>query len=168
MARAGLRDLATLPDPLIQHQFDLMIPNVPGGGDGEGLQLRCQSTQLPGVSVETVTVALRGKELVYAGRQLFEKTLSVTFQETVDILVRNTMLNWLYFIVDERENTGNTKADYSTSATIQLYDESNSVIRTIKMFGVFPTEFAAVDLAGDSVGAVLPSATFSYDWFEDE
>ena len=60
MARTSYSDMSGLPDPLLSYNFDLVIPNIPGGGNTKALTIKCQSTSLPGKSLEDVTVTAHG------------------------------------------------------------------------------------------------------------
>ena len=167
MARTTLTDLAALPDPQFQWLFDLEIANVPGSGSGEALKVRCMSTALPGISIEPVTVQLHGKEINYAGREIFSKTLAVTFLETRDIVVRNTLLRWAETARKELDATGGFKSDYATDGNILLYDDKGAVVRTILLKGLWMQDFQEAQMDGATSAAVNLSATLSFDWFED-
>lgn len=163
MARTSYSDVRSLPDPLLSYNFDLIIPVVPGGGDGKGLTIRCKSTSIPGTSVDDVTVSLHGIDLKYAGRQMWSHTLSVTYQETRDMLVRFALKSWIEFARNSRQNTGQYKANYATNADLVLYDDAGKTIRTIRIEGFFPQNMDDAALDGASSTAVEISVTFNYD-----
>ena len=167
MARSGLEDISNIKDPLLTYNFGLIIPNIPGGGNGLQLTLRCQSTVIPGMNIEPALLGLRGMELQYAGRHTYSHTLPVTYVEARDMITRQSMLRWMYFARDFRNNQGNFKAEYSTSADIELYDDKGTVIRTIRLFGVFP--LGVDDLGLESSGSTIAafSCNLSYDYFRD-
>lgn len=160
-------DLSRIKDPLMVYNFNLLIANVPGGGDGEQLMLRCQSTSIPGMQIDQVPVDLRGMTLRYAGRHMYGGTLPATYIEARDLKTRSALLRWMYFARDFRNATGNYKADYATNIDVELFDDrEQTVIRTIRCFGAFPTEVQEVNLESAGQNAVV-SVTFSYDWFQD-
>ena len=163
MARTGLDDVRSLPDPLLSYAFDLLIPNIPGGGDTRALKIKCQSTSIPGVGVDPVTITLHGVDVKYAGRELFTHTLQVTFVETRDMTTLNALQNWVSHARNARANTGAYKADYTTEASILLYDDTGAVIRTIAMDGFYCEQVDVGALDGTSSTVVTISSTFSYD-----
>lgn len=163
MARTSYSDCRSLPDPLLSYNFDLIIPIVPGGGDGKGLTIRCKSTSIPGTSVEDVTVSLHGIDLKYAGRQMWQHTLSVNYQETRDMTVRFAIKSWIEFARNSRQNTGDYKVNYETVADLVLYDDAAKPIRTIRMDGFFPQNMDDASLDGSSSTPVEMTITFNYD-----
>lgn len=168
MARSSYAENRSLPDPLFSYNFDLVIPNVPGGGDGRMLKLKCMSTSIPGVSLDDVEVTLHGATSMYAGREIYTHTLQATFLETRDLSTRDALNGWIAFARSARTNTGTYKVQYATDADLLLYDDTGSnVIRTIRMEGFYckAMDDAAVD--GSSSTAVTIGATFSYDLHYD-
>jgi hypothetical protein len=166
--RHKFSDLSRIKDPLMTYNFNLLIANVPGGGDGEQLMLRCQSASIPGMQIDQVAVDLRGMTLRYAGRHVYNGTFSASYIEARDIKTRSALLRWMYFARDFRNASGNYKADYATNIDVELFDDrEQTVIRTIRCFGAFPYEVQEVQLeSGASTNAVI-QVSFSYDWFQD-
>lgn len=167
MSRIGLSDVSGLPDPLLQYQFELIIPTIPGQGNGKGLAQRCKTTSLPGSQLEDVEVTLHGVTVKYAGRTTFSHDLQATLVETRDLYVRDTIRKWLDFCRDIRNTSGNYKSQYATTAIIQLYDDTNTVIRQIKLSGFFPKTLDDAGVDGSASSPVEPSVTFSYDYWTD-
>ena len=56
MPKTSLTDIRGLVDPLFGYAFDLIIPNVPGGGNARDLSIKVMTTSIPGVSLDDVTV----------------------------------------------------------------------------------------------------------------
>lgn len=167
MARTGLTDVASIPDPLYQFNFDLFLPTIPGGGDPRSLTLRCKSTQIPDLQLEPVVVEYHGVKLQYAGREIYTNTLDCTFIEGRDLSVRDAIQNWMYFARDIRKNSGNYKANYAVVGDLTLYDDKGSVARSVRMFNVWPTNLQPGQLDGGANSVVEITCTFSYDWTQD-
>lgn len=167
MQRTGLEDISQIKDPLLLYNWGLVIPNVPGGGNSYQLTLRCQTTAIPGITLEDALVQLRGMELNYAGRPVWSHNLPFTYLEARDMVTRQSLLRWFYTARDFRNNTGSYKEDYATDCDLELYDDVGNVVRTIRLFGVFPKSLD--DLATESTGSTVAafSGTFSFDYFRD-
>jgi len=163
MARSSYSDARSLPDPLLSYNFDLIIANVPGGGDTRALKIKCQSTEIPGTSVEDVSVFLHGVELKYAGRQTWTHTLSAQYLETRDMSTRFGIKNWIEYARNARQNTGRYKSQYATIADLLLYDDAGLVIRTIRMEGFFPQSLQETGVDGSNSAPVIIPVTFYYD-----
>lgn len=166
-SKTGYTDIRSLPDPLLSYNFDLIIPNVPGGGDAKRLTIKCMSTSIPGTSVEDVTVSLHGVDIKYAGRQMFTHSLQVTYLETRDMSTRNAIKAWIEFARNTRNNSGEYKVNYSTLADLVLYDDANKIIKTVTMEGFFPQTMDDSALDGSNSAPVNISVTFAYDLVRD-
>lgn len=169
MKRHTLEDISQIKDPLQTYNFGLIIPNVPGGGDSYQLSLRAQSTAIPGITIEPALVALRGMELVYAGRPVYSHNLPFNYIEARDIKSRQALLRWFYKARDFRGGNavGAYKEDYATTADLELYDDTGKVVRTVRLFGVFPTALEDIQTDSQSSTVALMTGTFSYDYFRD-
>lgn len=167
MQRTGLEDISQIKDPLLLYNWALVIPNIPGGGNSYQMTLRCQTTAIPGLTFEEALVQLRGMELVYAGRPVYSHNLPFTMLEARDMITRQSLLRWFYTARDFRNNTGSYKEDYSTTCDLELYDDAGLVVRTIRLFGVWPKSLD--DLSTESSGSTVAtfSGTLSFDWFRD-
>lgn len=169
MKRHTLEDISQIKDPLQTYNFGLIIPNVPGGGDSFQLTLRAQGTVIPGITIEPALVALRGLELQYAGRPVYSHALPISHLEARDMKTRQAFMRWFYIARDFRGGAavGTYKETYATTVDVELYDDTGKVIRTIRLFGCFPT--ALEDLQTESQGSnvAIMSGTLSYDYFRD-
>lgn len=163
MARSSYSDARALPDPLLSYNFDLIIANVPGGGDSRALTIKCQSTEIPGTQVEDVTVFLHGAELKYMGRQTWTHTLSAQYLETRDMSTRFAIKNWIEFGRNIRQNTGRFKSQYATNADMVLYDDAGNTTRTIRLEGFFPQTLSEASVDGSTSTPVTYPVTFYYD-----
>lgn len=156
-------DLRGLPDPLLQYRWTLIIANVPGGGDGRRLQYQCKTSSIPGLSNEEVTSNSHGIDLNFAGRQMYGGTLSTTFYETRDMVVYDTLRQWLDFARNQRDGTGNYKADYAVNAQLLLFDDTVKVIKTVNFEGWFPKEITEAGVDGSSSAIVEFSVNWAFD-----
>jgi hypothetical protein len=166
--RTSLQDLRSVGDPLQQYSWDLIIPNVPGSGDGRALTFKAMSTSIPGEMLEEVAVRIKGLELRYAGTANWSHQWQVTFLETRDIGTRDILQKWRKTARDWVTNSGSYKAIYSRTIQLVLYDDIPQEVRTINMFGAWPQTIDDAAVDGATSGAVTVGCTFSYDLTDDE
>lgn len=167
MAKPGLSELRSLPDPFQTQNFALFV-NVPSpGGSARRLTLQCQSTGLAGLSNDQVTVGLHGVEAMYQGRPMWEKTLTISFVETRDMVIRDTLRGWIEFARNARNNTGAYKAEYESTGDLVLYDDRYRPIKTVRHFGFYPNNLSEVSLDGSSSAVGIVQCTFLYDFTAD-
>jgi hypothetical protein len=161
--KTSLTDIRGLPDPLYGYNFDLIIPNVPGGGNSRELTIKVMTTSIPGMSLDDVTVTLKGIDVKYAGRQMFTHTLEATYMETRNLSTHDAISQWIRLARDVRTNTGSLKNSYATTANLVLYDDSNNPVRTYVLDGFFPQTIGDSSLDSGSSTPVSMSVTFAYD-----
>ena len=166
MARTSLQNARSLPDPLFTYNWDIFIPNLPGGGDTRALTWKATSASIPAVLLESVPVNLGPVELRYAGRENYSHSWPVTLHETRDVGSRAAILAWQKIARDNINNTGNYKEVYAPSMELVLYDDIPAEVRRIVLYGVWPETVDEPQLDRAS-GAVSLAVTFSYDYFED-
>jgi hypothetical protein len=166
MPVTSLQDARALPDPLYTYQWDVIIAALPGSPNSRSLTYKATSTSIPGSMLEEVAVNLAGVELRYAGRQNYSHSFALTLHETRDTGSIEMMRRWQRIARDNNLNTGTYKEMYSTSVELILYDDLNTVVRTITLVGCWPQTIddAALDRAS---GAVSISTTLSYDFFTE-
>lgn len=170
MARSAiLTDMSGLTDPLQPWNFDFSIPNVPGGGSSQALLMRCQSATIPGHQNEDGMLQLRGSEITYAGRPLWEHNFQPSYVELRDMESRDALKNWTLFARDNRTSgtAGAYMANYKTTGYIYLYDDVGRTIRTLILRGLWAQGIQDAQLDSGSSGPVVVGASFRFDWHDE-
>jgi hypothetical protein len=164
MPRPSFDDATSLPDPFLTYNFNLVFGRgIPGGGDIRTTSFKCQTTAIPGQQIDPVKVPYRGVEINYAGRAIWSGTFDATFLEVRDISTRTTFRRWMEIARDNNLNQGNFASIYKVDADLELYDDVPSLVKVIKVRGMFPLNMADLPLDGSSSQAGQLSITFSYD-----
>jgi hypothetical protein len=167
MARSSLYDAQAVADPAQVWNFDLFLPTIPGSSSTTALTWKCQTTGLPGFSIDRVTVPLHGVELVYMGRKVYEHTFTTTFLESADWSTRAQFYAWSEAGRSWINNTGSFASTYKVNGQIVVYNDLPQVSDTINVIGMWPAVVADVDLNGGESAAVSLSITWSYDYVQD-
>lgn len=168
MSRTKLIDVGGLPDPLMQYNFDLFVPNVPGvtGFDARDFKTRVLTTSIPGRTIEPVEVSLHGVTIDYAGRVQYQRTLAFEMLETRNMKARDVLMAWHKFTRDN-SSQGSYHAEYSTSADLRLYDDKDNIVRTIRLQNAWLESFDDSGLDGASSAAVQVSGSLRYFYYDD-
>lgn len=164
MARVGLADINSLPDPLQSYQMEWYIPTIPGAGDGKGLKIRCRSFPIPGEQKDDVEVTLHGVTLKYAGRTTYSHDMALTFIETRDVYVMTRLKGWLAYSRDIINTAGTYKSQYAATSFIYMYDDALNVVSTVKLFNSFLKTMDDITTDGTASTPLEVNATISYDW----
>jgi len=155
MSRTSFSEFRNLPDPFLTYNWDFVIPNVPNGGSSTDLRIRCAEVMLPGMEINWVGIELHGYKSFSAGAQTWTNRMQVVFLETRDLKVRNQIENWIKYARDTRQNTGTSKAAYSTTAQLILYNDVPAVARTVYMDAWWPMNLQDAQLSGSAQGGPL-------------
>lgn len=131
-----------------------------------------QATEIPAFSLGAIEVPYMGRKIRVAGDRTFEPwRVSVINDE--DFKVRNSMERWSNFINGMSGNlntTGGAEPNrYKTNAEIRHFSKANdqTPIRVYRMYGVFPTDIAGIDLDWSATNQYESfGVTLSYDWVE--
>lgn len=164
MAKPGLADVRSLPDPLQSQNFALFCSVPTPNGNARRLTLQCQQAPLTGISNDQVPVALHGVEVMYQGRPMYEKNMTLTFIETRDTVIRDTIRGWIEYARNARNNSGTYKSEYESIGDLVLYDDHYRPVKTIRHYGFYPNNMSETSLDGSSSGTVLISVTFMFDF----
>ena len=169
MPRPSLSDAAALIDPFQTYNYSLTFPSIPGDtrNQSQALVVKCQATSLPGFGMETVDVPFHAIILRYAGRMTYPGTFSTTFLEVRDIATRLAFRQWMMYARNHDKNTGHFKAQYTTNALMELYDDTNSVIFTTVIMNCWPNEVADLSLETSTAAAGQLAITMTYDYLSE-
>ena len=165
--RTSLQDVLSLQDPALSYNFDLFLPNIPGSSDTRDLTFKCMTTDLPGVALDAVDVALHGVNIPFAGRKVFTHTLNATFLETADWMTREKFRRWNEFIRSWDNNSGSLSSAYKVDSQIVLYNDVPEVVRTTNLIGLYPETVAEVQLDGGASNLISLQITFKYTLWRD-
>jgi hypothetical protein len=157
-----------LTNPQRVYLWELIIPQVPGGGDSGTLTIRAQSTSIPAESIEEIKIPFKQTAGVkYAGKAAFPQTWSVTFIEGEDRAISMALKAWKRKVVDARTGLGAGDESYKGNMFLNLLSTKGLITRTIKMEGCYVQDIAEVALDMAATDAVRQAATFSYDLHDD-
>lgn len=166
MAKTSLMDVSSLLDPLQAWRADILIPNMPYGGDTRQLTIKCQTFSMPGTSFEDVTTSLHGVDLKWAGRRMWQHTIQATFLETRDMTTWLALKQWFDGARNPVAHTGDYAVNYKTEGLIRIYDDAYVQVYQMQVKGLFIQSLDDMTFDGSSSQPVMLSATFSYDWVE--
>ena len=133
------------------------------GGDVELTSFMCRAAQLPGSTIESLSVPFRGRILKVSGDRTFEPW-EITVLNDTDFTVRDSMERWMNGINGHSANSGLVNpTDYQTDLIIDQLDRDESVIKRYNFRGAFPTAVGGIELQYDQ-GAEIETFTVSFEY----
>lgn len=166
--RTSLFDVQSLRDAAQNWNFDWFLPTIPGSSDTRDLTIKCQSTDMPGRTIEEVDIALHGVNLKQAARLTFTHTQAATFLETVDWETRNKFLRWSEATQSWKNNSGSVSAVYKVQGAVAVYDMAPTLTKQCFLYGQWLREMQDVPLDGSASAVVMVTANFSFDFWDDQ
>ena len=167
MARSSLQNVLSLPDAAQSWNFDMFFPMIPGASDTMALSYKCQTSALPGFSLDKVPVDLHGVSKQEAGRATYTHTLAANFLEVVDFSTRDVFRNWREMIRSWKNNSGSASQDYKVNTQIVVYDNAAAPVRTIICYGTWPEVVNDTPLDGSQSTALILDIQFSFDYTDE-
>ena len=160
----GLNEIRTLSDPFRNYNYELIIHNVPGGGNSDLLKIRAVTLSIPGFMTEPIEEAYPGGHMIkHAGKGTYNREISIEFNEGQDLAIFTALNNWYDLIWDRETGAQGLATNYKTEASMRMLDSLKAPVKTARLEGVFIQ--SVDDLSMDAQGGegVRIAATFSYD-----
>ena len=127
------------------------------------------SANIPGKKIKPVSVPYSGFNFNIPGPVEYNQTAAfpIAFYLDAQSSARIAMENWIQETFDEVTSTGDQTLHNDSTITLAQLDGEFEVIRTYKLFGVFPVEAADVSYTMNSSdgGIVDFTASFAYQFF---
>jgi len=158
-----LQEVKNLSDGLRQHNFMFVVPNVPGGDDGDILRLRVVGTSYPGFGSTMIERKMHGFTVKEAGEKTYPRTVQCEFIEGSGAPVLNLLRRWHRLQWDNVTGATAPSIVYKTKAILQIMDNQKKVTDEIIFNGVYIEDVPDVPLTADAQDQVKVSVTFSYD-----
>jgi len=165
-----------IPDIFRSFKWELSIPEIsivaPSFVNEEGFTIRARSVSIPQRGVEVIESNFMGMKQIFPGRNNFANTVTVTLEETEDMLVTKGLYEWqqrIFNIDPDSDNNGGSeverKRELTTDIFLKAYKYNNDQTdRMFRLFNAFPQDVAEVALDYTGNEAVQYSVTFYYDF----
>lgn len=163
-----LQEVKNLSDGLRQHNFMLVIPNVPGGDDGDILRLRAVTTSFPGFGSLPIERKMHGFTVKEAGEKSYPRALPCEFIEGSEAPILNLLRRWHRLQWENITGAQAPSSVYKTKAILQLMNNAKQVTHSIQLNGIYIEDVTDTPLTGETNDQVRISVTFSYDDWDAE
>lgn len=171
MARISLTDVRSLPDYAELYRWKLQFLQLPAVGVAgfpisQQLDLRCESSSLPKLSNQKITVENRGHQTRRAGRSVYSENFTLTFQETTDGAIHKFLKGWREIIWGTRSGVSRPQEDIEGVFRLELLDKNDNPYWQYIVYGVWLEDYTPPDVNASNEIMRIP-AVFSLDFFTD-
>lgn len=130
------------------------------------LNIRCESATIPKMSNEKIEVNIRQHKVFQNGKGTYTNSFDLTFVETTNNVIHNFLKVWRELHHGTRSGTSVPKADLEALIQIQRLNNEDKPVWFYTMHGCLLEDYDLGNVGTDS-DVMRPSATLSYDFFED-
>lgn len=166
MPKPNFDEVLSVKDPMLNDNYDLTFPSIPGGGDGRALKLQCKTAVKPGTTLAEVEVELFGHKLMHAARRTWSNEISVEFVEDHTGVITRTLEAWAEYIRRTLTQHGNFKAQYAVNAQLRIYDQPGNLVATYTLRNCWPSQVPDLSFDGSGGAIITLGASFKYDIVE--
>lgn len=130
------------------------------------INLRCESAGEPQLTGESTPIAIRGHTIKQQGLHTYSGTLTLTFFETTDNMISLWLKGWRETTWQTGTGISQSRKGSQTDVNLVRLDNLDQPIWIFKMYGFYLETFDPQTLDA-ATAEYKPSATFSFDYFED-
>jgi hypothetical protein len=148
--------------------WDVVFASLPGGGNRDHLEVRAQSTVIPGKSFGDINIPFKGTPGIrIPGKLNMSHDWPAVFVEGLDQEVFKALNGWMQFIQNARTGIGALDISTKTDIYLRLLNMAGTVIKSIKLSGAYLKSIDDVPVAYDDEAVIMYSTVFSYDYWEE-
>lgn len=159
----------------VEMSLPIALNSLAGGSFEREIPVKATATQIPASTVEAIPVAYQGRFINFSGNRTYAPwTVEVLNDE--DFGVYDAFMAWKSALNDPIDNVRNSglssrPEQYKSQALILQYGQDESLIKSWKVVGLFPTNVSEINLGWEqtnqiqrfqvtfAVDAVVPQAT---------
>lgn len=151
-------------------KFLLSFPFIPGNDKSveisKQLVLKIYETIIPSVDLSTEKLNFHGNSVRTNSGEITFSDWEITFNVDSTFTNWKILLNWIFFINNNRNNIGKSIYDSTTSASIVILDNNDNNVLTLKMNHVWPYRLGDVKLSyRDGEQLLICNASLAYSSF---
>jgi len=168
MSKMSVNDFKNnLNNPARAYLWEVVFTNPIGGGDSEAMEMRCQTTEIPGRSFGEILLPFRATAGVkFAGKLVMSHSWPTVFVESTDKKVFTALHSWSEAITNAETGIGLPDVSIKANIYLRLMDVADVIYQKIKLVGCYPQKIAETPIAFDNEGAIMYNVDWSYDWWD--
>lgn len=159
-----IEQVRNLGSPQKSYNFEIVIPDIPGGASGDSLRLRVNTATIPGFgSNEPIEAAHGGHVVKYPGRGTYPRTWTFEVMEYEDMFWYDALQKWHALQWDRDTGVQQTPDQYKKTVEVHLLNSNKDVTMKVILHGAYIEDVPDVTLDYNSSTPVNVSVTLGYD-----
>lgn len=156
MPKVTYDEFNSTADPLLDDNFEFLIPNPPVGGAewARSIRIMCKTGVKPGSTIEEVLREAFGHQAVFAGRKTYTHSMTTEFNENSEMRLYKPIEQWHQLIKATQTQLGARKAEYAVKAIFRIFNMDGSVAAEYEILNVWPKMVPELNFAG--AGQMVP------------
>lgn len=164
--RPTLSQIRSLGDFATTYNWYIQFLAAPSGIDGSAINLRCESTDVPKKTGQSIPVQIRGLPPVkQPGIYIPVGTLTLQVNETIDNAISEIISKWQEMCYETNTGKGKKKSEVEAQVRLVRLDRNDKPIWEYVLIGAFLEDYDNGQLQGASAENMKPSLILSYDDF---
>ena len=147
--------------------FAMLVPPTAVPVNSNALNLRCETSELPKRTVQTIDVNLRGHRVKQSGISDYSGVLTVTFMEDVNSTIKDFLRRWREAISETNTGVSLPKSELEAVIGLTQLDQSDNGVWQYQIKGCLLEDYDLGQLDGATSDVQRPSMTVSFDLFSD-
>lgn len=157
-----------ISNPARVYWWDVVFSKLIGGGNKDHLEVRAQSTVIPGRSFGEILVPYKGGPgIKFPGKLTMSHLWPAVFVEGIDQEVFDAIYGWKQTIQNARTGIGTLDSLSKADIYLRLLDPQETVTKKFKLVGCYPQSVDDVPLSYDDEAMIMYNVGWSYDYWEE-
>ena len=159
----SIRNLGSMQKSYRYRVLFAKLPAVVTGIDVNALNLLAETSELPRTTNNKIEITLHGHRIQEPGNSISAGTISMSFRETENPLLRDLVNQWQTGVFDLQTGVSADKVGVEAIITIQQLDSNDNATMTYRLEGCFLEEADLGSVEGGSSDTQVITLSISYD-----
>jgi len=174
MPRPTIQQVSGMGDVVTTYQWNMFFTSFPAALYGgiipasEDLNLRMTSTTVPIKGNTDQEINVRGHKISQAGPADYgDRTITLGFYETADMIVSNFFLAWSETCVQTGTGIHGSNDKAKCNMQLQQLNRQDDPVWLYSLHGCRLLSYTKSDLSGED-GTSQPTLSIKWDWFDQQ
>lgn len=166
---ADITRVAGIVEPARAYNFEVFIERAPAGVEWlENFSFRAKEITIPAQEFDKIEIRYKWMKWEVHGLEGGDKTIEVSCWDGIDLAIYKNLYAWRKLVGDWLTGKQSLRKDITGEIRIVLYDGTDNVIGSVKLYQAFLSGLKDVSLSWANNEVVDVKGSFAYTWLEFE